>query len=69
MIRFPKPRKLDGAQLIAELTAAGVMVTNDRYSVHIDGDDQFWLDIQKADTAKAATVVAAHVGINAILNP
>ena len=59
MIQFTKPQNLNGAELLAELNAAGLLITN---SPMIDGSGDFWLDIAEADKAKATPIVAAHNG-------
>jgi hypothetical protein len=59
MIQFTKPQNLNGAELLAELNAAGLLITN---SPMIDGAGDFWLDIAEADKAKATPIVAAHNG-------
>jgi hypothetical protein len=59
MIQFSKPTNLNGAELLAELKAAGITITN---SPMIDGKGDFWLDIVEADKAKATPIVAAHNG-------
>ena len=65
MIKFTKPQNLDGAILIQELQAAGVTVAADISGIaapFIDGNGDFFLDIQAKDQSKAATVVANHQG-------
>lgn len=59
MIQFTKPNNLNGAELLAELNAAGISISN---SPSIDGEGNFWLDIAKADETKAKPIVAAHNG-------
>jgi len=59
MIQFTKPTNLNGAELLAELNAAGVSIDK---SPSIDGEGNFWLDIAKADEAKAKPIVTAHNG-------
>jgi hypothetical protein len=59
MIQFTKPTNLNGAELLAELNAAGISIEK---SPVIDGDGNFWLDIAKADEAKAKPIVATHNG-------
>ena len=59
MISFTKPKNLNGAELLEELAAADVTVT-DRPSD--DGEGLLWLDIAEADKDKAAPIVAAHNG-------
>ncbi len=59
MIQFTKPQNLNGAELLAELNDAGLLITN---SPMIDGSGNFWLDIAESDKAKATPIVAAHNG-------
>jgi hypothetical protein len=59
MIKFIKPLNLNGAELLQELNAAGVVVTTNPM---IDGDGNLWLDITEADQAKTTPIVAAHNG-------
>ena len=59
MIQFTKPANLNGVELLAELNAAGVAITE---SPMIDGAGDFWLNIAEADKAKATPIVAAHNG-------
>ena len=59
MIQFTKPTNLNGAELLKELSAGGVSITQ---SPLIDGNGDFWLDIPEADKAKATPIVAAHNG-------
>lgn len=59
MIQFTKPANLNGTELLAELNAGGVAITQ---SPMIDGSGDFWLDIAEADKAKATPIVAAHNG-------
>jgi hypothetical protein len=61
MIKFEKPINLNGAELLAELSEAGVFV-NSETSPFIDGAGDFFLDIQEKDYEKAKTVVNAHNG-------
>ena len=59
MIQFTKPINLNGTELLTELNAGGVSITE---SPIIDGDGNFWLDIADKDKAKATPIVAAHNG-------
>lgn len=59
MIQFTKPANLNGAELLEELKAVGVAITE--WPI-LDGGGNFWLDIAEADKAKATPVVAAHNG-------
>ncbi len=59
MIQFTKPTNLNGAELLEELNAAGVKITE---SPLIDGAGDLWLEIAEADKAKAEGIVAAHDG-------
>lgn len=59
MIKFTKPQNVNGAELLAELNAGGVVIANPPV---IDGDGNLWLDISEKDKAKATPIVAAHNG-------
>jgi len=59
MIKFDKPKNLNGTELLAELNAGGVKITESPY---IDGNDDFYLDVATKDKAKAETIVAKHNG-------
>ena len=59
MISFTKPKNLNGAELLDELTAAGVTVEGRPSD---DGAGLLWLDINAAEESKAAAIVAAHNG-------
>lgn len=59
MIQFTKPANLNGTELLDELNAAGVSITE---LPVIDGEGNFWLDIAEADKVKATPIVAAHNG-------
>jgi hypothetical protein len=62
MIKFNKPENLNGAELLDELAAVGIVLEITTQAPLIDGNGDFWLDVQPADQAKAAAVVAAHNG-------
>jgi Ser/Thr protein kinase RdoA (MazF antagonist) len=59
MIKFDKPAKLNGSELLDELNAGGVVITTPPL---IDGNGNFWLEIAEKDTAKTAAILAAHNG-------
>ena len=59
MIKFTKPTNLNGAELILELQAAGVSVTQPPF---VDGNNDLWLDIANKDENKASAVVVKHNG-------
>jgi hypothetical protein len=61
MLKFTKPVKLNGEQLINELNAAGVKITEIPF---LDGNGDLWLDVAEKDKEKAESIVAAHVGID-----
>jgi hypothetical protein len=61
MIQFTKPENLNGTELRNELNLAGVKIDNESQSVQVEGDI-LTLDINSADEAKAAAIVAAHNG-------
>jgi hypothetical protein len=66
MIKFDKPQNLNGAELIAELNAAGVEINEPPF---LDGNGEFWIDVKLADKAKAGTIVAAHNGTTVAPEP
>lgn len=59
MIKFNKPQNINGTELLAELNAAGVKITEPPL---IDGNDDFYLDVATKDKAKAEAIVAKHNG-------
>ena len=59
MIQFNKPTNLNGTELLAELNASGVAITE---SPILDGLGILWLDIAEEDEAKATPIVAVHNG-------
>jgi hypothetical protein len=59
MIKYTKPKNLNGAELLDELNAAGVSITEPPF---IDGNGDLFLEIADADAKKAEAVVAAHNG-------
>ena len=66
MIKFAKPENLNGTELLAELSNAGVAVIG---KPEDDGEENLYLDILEADEAKAAAVVAAHNGTTVAPEP
>lgn len=69
MIKFNKPENLNGAELLDELAAVGIVLDKKEQAPLIDGNGNFWLDIEPADEAKAAEVVAAHNGTTVAPEP
>jgi hypothetical protein len=69
MIKFNKPQNLNGAELLDELAAVGIVLDKREQAPLIDGNGDFWLDVQPADQAKAAAVVAAHNGNTVVPEP
>jgi hypothetical protein len=59
MIQFTKPENLNGAELLAQLNAGGIAITQPPV---IDGNNDFWLDIATTDKVKATPIVEAHNG-------
>lgn len=59
MIQFNKPENLNGFELVSELKAQGVKVIE---PLVIDGNGDFWIDINQKDQVKATAIVAAHNG-------
>ena len=66
MKQFTKPVNLNGAELLEELNAGGVSITE---APVIDGEGIFWLDIAEADKAKATSIVAEHNGTTVAPEP
>jgi len=66
MIKFTKPDNLNGAELIEELQANGVVITQVPV---VDGNNDLWLDIDKKDEIKAQFVVDAHSGTTVAPEP
>lgn len=61
MIKFNKPKNLNGAELAQQLNSAGILI-NTETSPLIDGNGDLWLDIKAKDSLAAAEIVAAHNG-------
>ena len=66
MIKFNKPKNLNGAELLQQLNNNGVEITQPPL---IDGNGDFWLDIAVKDETKAQTVVEAHNGTTVAPEP
>lgn len=62
MIKFNKPANLNGAELLDELQAVGIILDRNTELPLIDGNGDLWLSVKSSDKAKAETVVAAHNG-------
>jgi hypothetical protein len=62
VIKFDKPNNFNGAELLDELAAVGIILDKLLQAPLIDGNGDFWLDIKQADEAKAEAVIAAHNG-------
>jgi len=60
MIKFTKPENFAGVQFCEELEAANILI-NKNTSPLIDGNGDFWLDIDPADTQKAQDVLNNHI--------
>ena len=59
MIQFNKPTNLNGTELLAELNAGGVSISE---LPLIDGNGDFWLEISETDKAIATAILTAHNG-------
>jgi len=66
MIQFTKPQNLNGTELLEQLNAGGVSITQ---PPQIDGEGNFWLDISDLDETKAAPIVAEHNGTQVAPEP
>jgi hypothetical protein len=62
MIQFEKPNNLNGAELLAELLAIGIVLDPIEQAPVIDGNGQLWLDVQNKDKDKVQKVLDAHNG-------
>jgi hypothetical protein len=69
MIEFTKPQNLNGAELLDELAAVGIVLDKFKQAPEIDGEGRFWLHISEADKAKAEAVVASHDGTTVAPEP
>jgi len=58
MIKFQKPQNLNGTELLAELNAAGIVITE----APVEDNGFLWLDIDSSDETKATPIVFAHNG-------
>jgi len=58
MNKFNKPDKLDGAQLLVELNAEGIKISEIPF---VDGNGDLWLDISNKDKEKANAIVDSHI--------
>jgi hypothetical protein len=61
MFDFDVPVSINGTQLIAELSRAGVELAAG--SKPLISNSRLWLDIAEAKVSDAAAVVAAHVAV------
>ena len=59
MIKFDKPQKLNGSELLDELNAGNVAISTPPL---LDGNGDLWLDIAEKDKSKADAILAAHQG-------
>lgn len=59
MIKYTKPKNLNGAELLEQLNAAGISISELPF---IDGNNDLFLEIADTDAKKAENVVAAHNG-------
>ncbi len=59
MIKVTRPTNLNGTELLAELNAKGVLITEPPL---LDGNGELFLDIAQKDLAKAEEVLAKHNG-------
>jgi hypothetical protein len=66
MIKFDKPTNLNGTELLAELNASGINISEPPL---IDSNGDFWLDIANQDEVKATPIVAAHNGTTVAPEP
>lgn len=61
MIKFNKPEKLNGSQLLEELKSGEIKIGDSDFPL-IDGNGNFWLNVSEKDFSKAETIVNNHIG-------
>lgn len=66
MIKFTKPKNLNGSELIDEIKAVGIEINGNPL---IDEDGNFWLDISNEDEEKVKPIVTAHNGTTVAPEP
>jgi hypothetical protein len=64
MIKVTRPINLNGTELLAELNAKGLSITEPPM---LDGNGDLFLDIAQNDLAKAEEVLAVHNGTQVAL--
>ena len=69
MIKFDKPENLNGAELLDELAAVGIVLDLTTQAPLIDGNGDLWLDVKLEDKSKVAAVVTAHNGTTVAPEP
>lgn len=61
MIKFDKPIEINGKQLRQELRDAGINISDEIGAVAIDGDGNFWVDVDEKNKSKAQEIISLHV--------
>jgi hypothetical protein len=59
MIKFEKPVNFNGTELLQQLNAGGVKITE---APMVDGEGDLWLQIAEADKVKALAIITNHNG-------
>ncbi len=59
MIKFTKPTNLNGTELLTELNAAGIAITEAPF---VDGNGDLFLNIAESNAKKAEAVITNHDG-------
>jgi hypothetical protein len=62
VIKFNKPKNLNGAELLDELSAIGIVLDKLNQAPLVDEAGDLWLDVELKDESKVAQIVAAHDG-------
>lgn len=62
MLKFDRPKNLNGAELRDELKAAGIPVSDDINFLKDDAKGSLYIAISESFESKAAEVVKAHNG-------
>lgn len=69
MIKFNKPKNLNGKELLNELASVGILLDINTQAPFIDGNGDLWLDIAELDKSAAENIVYSHNGTTVACEP
>lgn len=69
MISFDTPTNLNGAELLDELAAVGIVLDKVKQPPQLRADGRLYLDILETDKDKAEAIVTAHNGATVAPEP